>query len=232
MKNVICFSGGKDSWALLHLLEPIWPDSMVMWCNTGAAHDSTFDQMKRVQEMVPHFMEVRSDVHGFIREHGFPADMVPAWETSLAKHFVEGAQARFCSPIECCATNLWKPMHYAVMDLGATVVYRGQKNADPTKAPIKDGTVVDGVTYRFPLVNWTDGDVMAYLGERVPDYYKAGEESSRDCWLCTAYLDKNAKRIQHLPSLQRMVVTEQIRALLKRVDETRSNLVACMGGEE
>ena len=38
MHNVIQISGGIDSMALLFYLRGLWDDSIVMWCDTGAAY--------------------------------------------------------------------------------------------------------------------------------------------------------------------------------------------------
>lgn len=226
--NVIAFSGGKDSLAMLYLLQPLWDDATVMWVNTGAAHDSTLEQMAQVRAMVPHFLEVRSDVTGFVERNGFPADAVPVWSSPQARNMA-GATVEFCSAVECCASNLWIPAMGAVRELGAKVVYRGQKLSDAKQSAIEDGYTEFGVTYRFPLAHWSDQDVLKYLGERVPAYYLAGEESSRDCWLCTAYLDKNARRIQSLPPAQKQVVVRKLADLKHELSRQQQFLDACLG---
>lgn len=226
--NVIMFSGGKDSMAMLYLLEPLWNDATVLWVNTGAAHESTLAQMAQVAAMVPHFLEARSDVMGFVERNGFPTDMLPVWH-SADTHGMLGAKSEFCSALMCCRHNLWLPGWKAVKDMGAKVVYRGQKLADAKQADLADGTVVDGMTFRFPLAHWSDDDVLAYLGERAPAYYALGELSSRDCWLCTAYLDKNAQRIQGLPDGQRQVVVHKLAELKFEIERQRQLIDACLG---
>lgn len=224
MDKVIYFGGGKDSLALLHLLEPIWHESMVLWCNPGAPYDETVELMERVRRLVPHFMEVRADVIRSIGDRGWPADLAPAFRSSMA--MVGGR--RFCSTLECCANNLWFPAMEAVRRLGATTVYRGQKLCDDLKSPVIDGQVIDGITYRFPLAVWTDLDVIEFLGDRLPAYYAAGETTSRDCWCCTGYLAHNAPRIRSLSPERRAVVVPVLRDLSDMVSAGASDLAACL----
>lgn len=226
--NVIMFSGGKDSLALLHLLKPLWEDATVLWVNTGAAHQSTLDQMAVIRDMVPHFVEVQSDVMGFVERNGFPVDVLPVWHGPDALGMA-GAQTEFCSALSCCRHNLWLPAWEALKSLKAKVVYRGQKLSDAKQSDMADGAVVDGMTFRFPLADWSDEDVLTYLGKRAPSYYGTGEASSRDCWLCTAYLDKNAKRIQSLPPTQKAVVVRKLADLKHELSRQQALLDACLG---
>mgnify|MGYP000890043340 CR=1 FL=1 len=228
MKNVISFSGGKDSLALLYLLEPLWHDTTVLWCNPGAPYDETVEMMAQVRRLVPHFLEVRSDVFGFIDQRGWPADLAPAFAGSLAAVALYGAKARYCSTLECCSANIWAPSMEAVKKLGATTVYRGQKRCDDLKSPVIDGQVIDGITYRFPLAGWTDRDVIEFLGDRLPAYYAAGETSSRDCWCCTGYLAHNAQRIRSLSPERRAVVVPVLRDLSDMVSSGADDLAACL----
>lgn len=226
--NVISFSGGKDSLAMLYLLRPIWHDATVMWVNTGAAHESTLAQMRAVKEMVPHFVEVQSNVIDFVERNGFPTDILPVWN-SPDTHGMVGAQSEFCSALMCCRHNIWTPAWEAIHAMGAKVVYRGQKRCDEKQADLVDGQQVNGMTFRFPLADWSDEDVFNYLGETAPYYYAAGEESSRDCWLCTAYLDKNAARIQALPAPQKTVVVRKLADLKHELSRQQQLLDACLG---
>jgi 3'-phosphoadenosine 5'-phosphosulfate sulfotransferase (PAPS reductase)/FAD synthetase len=93
-------------------------------------------------------------------------------------------------------------MMQATAALGATVVYKGQRSEDSFKAPIRDGHLEGGITYRLPIENWSRDEVETFVHARVPElvpaYYKK-EQTSRDCWDCTAYLHENLDRIHNLP---------------------------------
>jgi phosphoadenosine phosphosulfate reductase len=231
MKQVLQFSGGKDSLALLYLMQPHWDDVLVLWCNPGNPHASTRALMDSISKEVPHFLEVRGNQPDFVRHVGYPSDIVPVSMTKVGR-MVEGTVGvNFVSAYECCYANLWAPMNAAMQVLGAKVVYRGQKACDERKSPIRDGYIEHGITYRFPLEDWSDADVMAYLGDRVPEHYRNGEATSRDCVDCTAFLDENVERIRNLPQEQRLVLIGRLQALIEGVDNARETLALCLNLE-
>jgi 3'-phosphoadenosine 5'-phosphosulfate sulfotransferase (PAPS reductase)/FAD synthetase len=226
--RVLHFSGGKDSLACLYLLQPDWDDITVMWCNTGAAHHSTIKMMEYISGIVPHFMEVQSDQPAYISEWGYPVDIVPVWRTGFGMSLDERWGRKFIDWTSCCATNIWAPLEKATRELGANVVYRGQKTADKIKSPIRSGHNENGVTYIFPLEEWTDEDVFAYLGDRVPPHYRSGERTSRDCVNCTAYLHENVERIAALPKNVRIelsVVLDDLRACMRESIEQIDSII-------
>lgn len=197
-KAVLQFSGGKDSLACLYFLRPYWDQITVLWCNTGAAFPETLEQMARIQSMVPHFIEIRSNQPLIIAEQGMPADVVPVSHTPLYNIATESQAQLIQSYMHCCGENIWKPMHEASKSFD--VIIRGQKSSDHKRAPIKSGHVEDGIQYYFPIEHWTDAQVLAYLkAEGIPlpptyDYFG----SSADCWDCTAYLSENIGKRDYL----------------------------------
>lgn len=198
------FSGGLDSLAVLFLKRREWDDITVMWCNTGAAYPETERLMVRIQKLVPHFMEVKSDKAKWEELNGTAVDMVPERHTLLGQ-MIFGPATRYASNLHCCASNLWLPMVKAVLELKATTVYRGQRANDVAKSPIRSGHVdASGVRYEFPIENWTREQVWSYCSdvcnEYIPHYYFLGENSSHDCYDCIAYLDENTRRLRNLPS--------------------------------
>ena len=228
MERILQFSGGKDSLALLYLMEDEWDDLLVMWCNPGAPHASTKVLMERVRAMVPHFIEVKGTQPHFLANVGYPSDLVPAGATIIGRLVEHTKGDVFVSAYECCAANLWRPMDAAVRLLGGKHVYRGQKDADGRKSPVRDGHVENGITYHFPLQSWSDDDVVGFLGDRLPEHYSNGEKTSRDCWSCTAYLDENAERIKRLPLAQRAFVQGKLATLLDATNKTRAEIEACL----
>jgi 3'-phosphoadenosine 5'-phosphosulfate sulfotransferase (PAPS reductase)/FAD synthetase len=231
MERILQFSGGKDSLALLYLMEDEWDDLMVMWCNPGAPHASTLALMDKVRRMVPHFIEVKGTQPLFLANVGYPSDIVPVSATIVGRAVEHTKGDVFVSAYDCCRVNLWQPMHAATKLLGGKHVYRGQKNADGRKSPARDGFVEDGITYHFPLERWSDQDVRDFLGDRLPHHYTAGEKTSRDCWNCTAYLDENVERITNLPIQQRMFVMGKLATLLEEVNKSRDLLAAYLQTE-
>lgn len=196
--KVLQFSGGKDSLACLHLLEPEWADLTVAWVNTGAAFPETIAQMKEIAELVPKFVEIEGEQT--IERDGYPVDVLPIASTSIGQQFEGVHGRRFQSRYLCCAAALWSPTQRAMKQLGATIIVRGQKKADERKSNIQSGTVIDGVRYDFPIENWSDQDVLDYLASRgvaLPTNY-AYMKTGLDCWNCTAYLDENVGKFPYM----------------------------------
>lgn len=226
--DALHFSGGRDSLACLYLLQDRWDDLLVMWCNTGAAYDSTIELMRRIEKEVPHFLEVKSDQPKFIEMFGHPVDVVPIRVSPFGRMIHAEKGTRFVEYPLCCGHNIWMPMHEATMEAGISTVYRGQRDSDKRKSPVRDGDVVSGITYRFPIQHWTDAEVNNFLGDRLPDYY-ATEKTSRDCWNCTAYLGDNAERIEHLDVERRNVVRGVLAELHWALETERRHVARCLG---
>lgn len=219
------FSGGIDSLALLWLMRAQWPELHVFWLNSGAAYPQTVAYMARIRHLVPHFHEVLGAQPFSIRHFGWPVDAVPVHATREGRALHGTAGRVFQSYLQCCSRSLWEPMRLAMAAHSVTDVYRGQRQDDRRKAPVRSGVTDEfGVTYHFPLEDWTREQVFAYCRSEcpdlIPDYYAAGEASSRDCWNCTAYLDDNVARIRALPPQRRVIVLEVLRDWRAEVDRT------------
>lgn len=198
MCTVLQFSGGKDSLACLYLLKPEWPHLHVVWTNTGAAFPETIEQMERIRQTVPHFHELRTRQN--IESEGYPVDVVPIAHTSLGQRFENTGGRLFQSRYTCCAHALWIPMQEFTKKLGATTIIRGEKRCDGKKSGLEDGMVIEGVEYRFPLMEWSNADVYAYLNEQgiaLPSNYEL-MTTGLDCWNCTAYRDENRGKIEYM----------------------------------
>lgn len=197
MKSCLQFSGGKDSLACLYLLQDRWDEIIVAWVDTGASFPETLQQMEAVSRMVPDFRIVHATQS--IDSRGFPVDMIPVRNTPVGRLLEPGAIA-YQSRYDCCAAALWKPMVDACREWGVTEVIRGTKRADKRRTPLQEGAVVEGVTFRFPIADWSDEEVLAYLEDRgvaLPGNY-ATMGTGLDCWNCTAYLDENQGKLEYM----------------------------------
>jgi len=214
------FSGGKDSLACLHLWRDKLEETVVIWCNSGAAYPNTIEQMERVKSWVPHFLEISGDQPGVIERYGYPSDVVPVLSSPAAALINGGKGPRIQSWIDCCARSLWAPMYNAIKQLGVTRVVRGQRSDEALTGKIRHGDVVDGIEYVLPIQDWTEAEVFAYLrevGAEIPAYYETGERTSRDCWSCTAFRFESRERTNNLKGEQREIVfarLEQIRVAI------------------
>jgi 3'-phosphoadenosine 5'-phosphosulfate sulfotransferase (PAPS reductase)/FAD synthetase len=151
-----------------------------------------------------------------LSKYGAPVDVVPTRWTALGmmSHGEITGRPRYQDAFACCGRSLWQPMADASKRLGATTIIRGQRAGDRQKAPLTDGDVVDGITYRFPIENWTRERVIEFVKAEapllIPESYREGEKTSRDCWDCTAYLVDNRRRIDNLSVEQYRDVAETL----------------------
>jgi phosphoadenosine phosphosulfate reductase len=184
----------------------------VVWVNTGSAYPDVVEYMRGWAKRLPHFVEVKSDQPAQIKARGFPSDVVPLRYTEMGRLTGTPTPYLIQGWMVCCAENIWLPMADAMRRLGVTRIIRGQRNDEGRKGSLRNGQVVDGVEYVYPLESWTRAEVFAYLkavGAELPAYY-ALEDTSRDCWDCTAFLDENQRRIDNLPEDKRAVVLERL----------------------
>jgi 3'-phosphoadenosine 5'-phosphosulfate sulfotransferase (PAPS reductase)/FAD synthetase len=217
MDKVLQFSGGKDSLACLYLLEKEWGELMVLVADTGDWGEEREAEMTAVERMVPHFRRVKGDRGRFVREVGWPVDMLPWQGTKLGNAVMGSTPVQFAAAHDCCMQTMWLPMAEAVREEGARIVYRGVRAEDKRRPPVPDGAVIDGVEYRFPVYNWTQRQVLDYLGDKAPAYVGRGESASADCEHCTAYLDENRVRIANLPARSKGIVMHVLREHRKLV---------------
>lgn len=220
MVKVLQFSGGKDSLACLYLLRGEWSTLRVVWLNTGAAYPQTAAYMEKWRSILPHFVQVKTNQPEQVALNGYPSDVVVVNDTAFGRQFI-ARDAPVVQPyLNCCAENIWFPLLRALDDLGATEVVRGQRRGDVRQSFIRDGDVIQGKRYTFPIYEWTNEQVFEYLrevGADLPEGYRMGEKTGRDCWDCTAYLDENAERIRNLPDEKREVVLSRLRTMREAV---------------
>jgi 3'-phosphoadenosine 5'-phosphosulfate sulfotransferase (PAPS reductase)/FAD synthetase len=177
--------------------------------------------MQRWKERLPRFIEVKSDQPAQIAHCGYPSDVVPLRYTTIGRAVFQESGFKIQSSHFCCLQNIWQPMHEKMKELGVTQIIRGQRLSDKRSSPVRSGDKADGVEVIFPIENWSREQVMDYLhsvGAEIPAYY-AAEQTSRDCWDCTAYLDENVERIRRLPEHMKSVV-------LGRLAEIKSAIAA------
>ena len=186
------FSGGKDSLAALYFLRRFWPLMAVYWVDTGDSVPEVREVVERVRAEVPSFKVVQGQQPQTIQSFGWPADTVPA-DTEFMGAIALGSKFVLQSRNHCCFQSLMLPMHKAMVDDGITLIVRGQKNSDKRKAPVRSGDKAGMATLWFPIADWTDEDVFAFLekeGVPIPGFYSQ-LTSSPDCLTCSAYMDEN-----------------------------------------
>ena len=101
---------------------------------------------------------------------------------------------------DCCLHNMWAPLQQFTMMLKPDAIIRGQRLSEKYKSTLRDGDVMGGVRYEFPIQEWSEQDVFNFLnrsGIEIPDYYRF-TQTSLDCWTCTAYLDAKQGQLQYM----------------------------------
>jgi len=224
-KYALMFSGGRDSIVLLHLWRDKLDDTLVIWVNSGAAYPETIELMKMIRKMCPHFLEVKSNQPKQIEMNGFPSDVVPISHTLMGNLVSGSTQIKVQSAYDCCNANLWQPAANAIRLLGIKNVVRGQRLEEGRTSPVRDGDVINGVTYVFPLQSWTLKQVNEYVIAHnivLPSYYET-EKSSRDCWSCTGYLNEQVERINNLSEPQKTEIRNRLQQIRIAVEyETKA----------
>jgi len=198
------FSGGKDALAVLHLARPWWDRITVVWGNPGDEFPETREQMERVRELVPFFVEIRGDSAGMQRRLGWPVDLLPMWATPMGQMMMpEGGSPALVAVLDCCARNLWLPMHQALLQAGIKHLLRGQRDDERRRnSNYQDGATdpQTGMQVVLPIQGWTEADVFEFLaheGVEIPRQYGLGL-NSLDCLHCTAYLDEKTQMLRYL----------------------------------
>lgn len=183
------FSGGKDSTAVLWLLKQagMLDRVTVYHLNTG---DLLPDMVAHVAALRRHcfnFVEVRTDPKAWAAQHGEPSDLVPYTAHSVGQQVGEGV--KLSARYDCCYANLMAPIYERAVCDGNTLILRGTRRSDMTRLPAADGETHDGVEMFYPIQEWSDADVFAYLareGVALPALYGHFRQAP-ECATCPAW---------------------------------------------
>lgn len=190
------FSGGKDSLALIYLLAEFLDRITVYWLNTGAAFPETVSLVEQIRAMAPNFVEIEGRQPAVIEEFGIPSDIVPASRTPIGLIGSGDPGVLIQDRYSCCLRSIMLPLHERMIADGVTLIIRGQKEADRLKGILESGDVENGIEYLFPLEDWPEAKVMAYLREQnapIPRFYEVMDSAS-DCMTCSAWWENGAAK--------------------------------------
>ncbi len=196
MRIALAFSGGKDSWACLHLNAHRLQEIAVIWVNAGKNFPEAEEMVAKARAMCPNFYEVHSDREGQNQREGLPSDVVPIDHTPLGMLMTGQKSVKVQSYLECCNANISQPLMAKCKELGITELIRGQRLDEAHKSPARDGDVYFGIVFRQPIEHWTTEQVLSYLTKRmeIPEHFGLAH-SSLDCYDCTAYAKETGDRI-------------------------------------
>lgn len=218
-------SGGKDSLASLHLLRAYWDRMVVYWLDTGDSLPEVREVIEALAEELPRFVRIQSSAHDVIAEHGLPTDILPASCTPIGIA-ATGRGVLMQDRYSCCFRTVMLPMHQRVTADGATLIIRGQKNSDGNKSTLRSGDEEHGIQYLFPVEDWDDAQVMAYLRENgiaYPKVYDHGLRSAPDCMTCSGWWEdgRAAYLKQHHP-----IAFKEYRARLNTISDAAAGHIA------
>lgn len=215
----LAFSGGKDSLAVLKLLEPHWGRLRIY-------HVDTQDLLPETKEVVAHagamtkgkiagWKSIQTNSIGWQDKFGLASDLVSHDCTDMGQAALHGAAGsmHLVQRMTCCAANLSQPLVRVMADDGITLAIRGTRREDSswgwleTSTPTGPDTFQDGATtYWLPIHDWS-AQVFAYLkreGLPIARYYQ-GEyrHSGPECSRCTAWLEEGRGSFlrKHHPAL-------------------------------
>ena len=218
------FSGGKDSIALAHMLEP-WRDRVtLLWVNTGymAAHMVEFvrafgDRFDLVEIPSPNLPQVW-------QASGVPADVAPF------ANVTGQASPRLQPWLQCCFTVRQTPINDYLRRQGACCYINGQRADDAGGATLAGlrSNLPPSVEIVLPLADWSAADVFAYIerhGLELPQQYAEAYPDSIECVVCpaqvwTGRMDYLARRYPE--------VLPTIRACVRDVANVTMNTVGNM----
>ena len=208
---VLCYSGGKDSLALLLLCKPYWDRITVVWVNTGCQFPEVIEHMDKVRKLVPHYIELKGNQPEFFNENGFPVDMVPEANTKLGQFLLGEQPVKMCARFDCCGVNKWRPIEQFLLSVKPECVLRADRDDERAQGPNK----YEGTEFCFPIFDWTVEDVWKFLQENAGDLlqerHMMGFQTSLDCMCCTAYFrgyhERQEYLMKHHPQLYQKIAS-------------------------
>ncbi len=235
-KNVaISYSGGKDSTAVIYLLRECLDRITVYHLSTGDLLPETEDVVRQIEAMCPRFVRIETNVSAWIDAHGMPSDLIPHSAHPIGRWMGEERTA-LVPRYDCCFQNLMKPIYQRIKADGCTLLIRGTKAIDMRQLPVASGEAPDGVELWYPLLDWSNADVFAYLkhvGAPVSRIYQHVTQSP-DCARCSAWWSEHraAYLRQYHPALfddYRARMTAVMRELQGPLTNLATEMVA-LGG--
>lgn len=155
MKHVVCFSGGKDSTALLLWAKENLPEFTAVFCDTGWEHPITYAYIQEINETVlgGNLVTVRSKKYAGFEECVMDHGMIP------------GVRSRFCTE-----DLKIEPIHTYFESLDDEVTsYQGiRADESASRASMQESQFIDaagGYWVNRPLLRWTAEQCFAMMAK-------------------------------------------------------------------
>lgn len=191
------FSGGKDSLALVYMLQPYWDKLTLYHVDTGDLLPEIREIVDMVERMVPRFVRIESNAKAWIANVGMPSDLVPTSSTS-AGLAIGMSKRRIVDRFDCCGINLMLPLHQRMIADAISLVIRGTKRVDAKRLPVESGDTSMGYELWLPLQDWSHEQVFDYLNSVGAPICRIYEErvNAPECATCPAWW--NERRAEYL----------------------------------
>lgn len=211
-RAVVQVSGGRDSRAMLEIVAPhLRETDFVVMLLTGDSPSDTLAFASELEKRFDNVVVLQSDSVSDRRHNGHPSPVV----LSDQPVFADVLHTR--SQFDCCYANIMLPLHQFTLGLQPDLILRGQRNSDEHKNPISHLGESDGITYAYPIADWSDEQVDLFLADRLPDFYKTCSDAP-DCMSCTGYWGRGYQEWleSEAPDLA-AVRKERIRSLIQAI---------------
>ena len=219
------FSGGKDSVAVYHLIKPYLDRIIVGFVDTGDSAPEILSYIEKIEAETPNFVRYNSNVKEWIKENGYPSDVVPVEYTAEGHVFGSKKQLKVTSYFSCCRANIWEPLAQLAKHVNADAVITGQRNEDDHKSPIQSGTFDGNFYHYYPIVDWTTDEVVTYIkGQGETDARFDLDHTSIDCMGCTAYCASQPERMEYVRQKYPEKYADMISALTSIQKAVRSEV--------
>lgn len=197
------FSGGKDSLAVLYLLEDFGCTNLeVIFIDTGKNFKELLDTVKYAKNRFTQykFYTIYTNRTANWVKYGLPADAMNMDYSEHGNMFM-GTINKFQTKFHCCYKNIMEPAWEYAKQVNCDVLIRGEKDSDKLKSVVKSGDTIEGILLYNPIEGWNDEQVRQYLHEKMGSDYPRHMDfyhSSLDCRDCTAYLKDTSDRVELL----------------------------------
>jgi 3'-phosphoadenosine 5'-phosphosulfate sulfotransferase (PAPS reductase)/FAD synthetase len=216
VKHIVCFSGGKDSTALVLWAKENLPEFTTVFCDTGWEHPITYAYVEEINQTVLGGKLVR------VKSEKYPQGMV---QLCVERKGIPSTKRRFCTQ----ELKVY-PLHAYFESLDDEVTsYQGVRaDESASRAAMTEEQWLDdagGYWIRRPLLRWTAEQCFAMMAkhEVKPNPLYLLGSSRVGCWPCIMTGLGELKRIiQFFPDLkQRLIELERTVTEANPVSETR-----------